>query len=153
VKDVREIGTAVGIGGSIRSALSSVASAIYIAVLTSRLIDTIPEKVVPAVVGAGLPQTSIIAYFAAAQQGTAAAFEAVEEITPAILEAGAAVYKVAYFDAFNAVFLSTIAFTVIAIVLAFWIPNMEKLMTNKVSVTLHSEKENAVSENIVAHIV
>jgi hypothetical protein len=37
VKDVREIGIATGLGGSVRSAVSSVASAIYIAVLANRL--------------------------------------------------------------------------------------------------------------------
>jgi hypothetical protein len=71
VKDVREIGTPIGLGGSVRSAVSSVASAIYIAVLTNRLTTTSPARVVPTIVGAGLPQSSISSYFEAVAAGTA----------------------------------------------------------------------------------
>jgi hypothetical protein len=146
VKDVREIGTATGLGGSIRSAVSSVASAIYIAVLTNRLTTTIPARVVPAIVGAGLPQTSIPSYFEAAAAGTAAAFAEVKGITPTIIAAGGAAYKVAYSQAFNTVFLTTIAFSALGIILAFGIPNVEKLMTNKIGVTLHNRKGEVMEE-------
>jgi hypothetical protein len=61
--------------------VASVASAIYIAVLTNRLTTTIPARVVPAIVGAGLPQTSIPSYFEVAAAGTAAAFGEVKGIT------------------------------------------------------------------------
>ncbi|KAK5023389.1 hypothetical protein LTS07_009264 [Exophiala sideris] len=137
IKDVRDIGVATGLAGSIRSAISAVAQAIYITVLSTRLTTTIPAVVVPAVEEAGLPQTSVLDYLAAASQGTAAAFANVQGITPQILAAGAEAYKVAYAQAFKTVFLTTIAFSAVAVVLSLWIPNVERLMTNKIGVTLH----------------
>lgn len=62
-------------------------------------------------------------------------------ITAKIIGAGAQAYKVAYSEAFKTVFLATIAFTGLGIILAVFVPNVEKLMTDKVGVTLHKTRK------------
>jgi uncharacterized membrane protein len=74
------------------------------------------------------------------------AFAEMKGITPAIIAAGGAAYKVAYSQAFNTVFLTTIAFSALGIILAFGIPNVEKLTTNKIGATLHNRKGEVMEE-------
>ena len=136
--DHQEIGGAGGVAGSTRSTISSIAEAVYLVVLSNRLGKTIPAVVVPAVLKAGLPATSVKAYFTAVTAGTAKALEAVPGISPNIMAAGANAYKYAYTDAYSTVFLTTIAFSAIAIVTACFTPNMDHLMTNDLAATLHT---------------
>ena len=60
--DQREYGTEIGTAGSIRSAISSVGSTVFISVLSNRLSETIPAEVPPADVAAGLPADSASAF-------------------------------------------------------------------------------------------
>ncbi|KAF2692137.1 TRI12-domain-containing protein [Lentithecium fluviatile CBS 122367] len=114
--DQREIGTAVR-GSSIRSAISTISSAVYISVLTNRLTQTIPAEVPKAVTQAGLPASSVPAFILANSQ------------------------------AYSTVFYTTIAFTGIAVVLSFFSPNVDDKMTGKIAVTLHKgDADNVVSE-------
>lgn len=117
--------------------ISTVAATIYVVVLTNRANKTIPDVVVPAVVKAGLPATSIASYFAAVTSGSAEALAKVTGVTPAIIAAGSRALQVAYCDAYRTVFLTSIAFSGIALVLCFFVPNAEDLMTRDVAVTLH----------------
>jgi hypothetical protein len=144
IHDQREIGAAAGVAGSTRSIISTVASTIYQVVLADRLKKTIPNEVVPAIMNAGLPASSITAYFAAVTAGTASAFEAVKGITPAIIAAGTRAYRIAYVEAFKTVFLTAIAFGVISILLACAVPNVEDLMTHDVAATLHSRGDETM---------
>ncbi len=44
IRDQNEIGVAVGVAGSVRSALSTLASTIYVAILNNRLAETVPAS-------------------------------------------------------------------------------------------------------------
>jgi hypothetical protein len=151
IKDQRDIGAAAGTAGSIRSAISTVGSTIYVIVLTSRLKETIPSQVPPAVIAAGLPASSVEAYMTAASAGSAAALEKIEGITPAIMAAGARAFQVAYSDAYRTIFYASIAFGVIAIALSFFVPNVDDLLTEKVSTQLHDRGNEVVDEEKVEH--
>lgn len=131
--DQREIGTAVGAAGSIRSAISSVASAVYLSVLSNRLTSTIPAQVPPALIAAGLPASSVPAFMTGFTTGS---FEKVVGVTDSIIAAGTRAYKVANSDAYSTVFYTTIAFTGIAVIVAFFSPNVDEKMTGDVAVTL-----------------
>jgi hypothetical protein len=144
IYDQREIGAAAGVAGSTRSIISTTASTVYQVVLRARLADTVPQKVAPAVISAGLPATSVPVYFTALTYGTADALAAVPGITPTVEAAGAHAYKIANAEAFRSVFLTSIAFGCIAIGLSFLIPNVDDLMTQDVAATLH--KRNNVAE-------
>jgi hypothetical protein len=134
--DQREIGTAVGAAGSVRSAISSVASAVYLTVLSNRLTQTIPTVVPPAVIAAGLPSSSVPTFL---QGFTTGSFSGVEGLTDAILAVGTQAYKTASAQAYSTVFYTTIAFTGIAVVISFFSPNVDDKMTGEVAVTLGKE--------------
>ncbi|CAO2652690.1 Nn.00g021010.m01.CDS01 [Neocucurbitaria sp. VM-36] len=57
-----EIGTAAGLAGSSRSAISTVASTMYSVVLASKITKELIQKIPAAVVSAGLPADSVPAY-------------------------------------------------------------------------------------------
>lgn len=93
IEDQREIGTYAGTGGSSRSLISTVCSIIYQSVLSNRLAVTIPAKVPPALIAAGLPADSVSAFLAAVQTGTTEAFDSVVGLTPAIQAVGVRAYQ------------------------------------------------------------
>lgn len=144
VEDPQEIGTALGAAGSIRSAISTVAATVYVVVLINRLAVTIPAVVPPAVVAAGLPESSVVAYLTAFGTGN---FTGIEGLTPAISAIGVAAYKEASAQAYKTVFLTTLIFSGIAMVLSVFNPNVDDKMTNEVAVTLHQRgNEQIVAE-------
>lgn len=114
VEDQQEIGTAVGMAGSIRSAISTICSSVYVAVLTNRLGQTIPKEVPPAVIQAGLAPSSVPAFLGGFTTGN---FSAVPGLTADITAVGVRAYKEANAHAYSTVFLTTIAFSGIAILI------------------------------------
>jgi hypothetical protein len=140
VKDQQEIGIAGGLAGSIRSGICGVIVAIYTTILTNRLGQTIPQQVPPALVDAGLPAASVPAFLAALTSGAAGAMRAVPGVTDGIVAVGTAAYKQANSDAYKTVYLSTLAFSGVAILLTFFAPNTEKYMTSQIAATLHREE-------------
>ncbi|KAE9365499.1 MFS general substrate transporter [Stipitochalara longipes BDJ] len=135
-----EIGTAVGVGASLRSTVSTIATTIYTAVLSNRLGHTIPTEVPPKLIAAGLPASSVEAFLSAVSVGTPEAFSKVAGLTSAIQAVGVAAYKVASSHAYQTVFYTTIAFSTLGLVCAFLCPNVDELMTGKVVATLHKHK-------------
>jgi len=144
IQDQRDIGAATGVSGSTRSVISTIASTIYQVVLRARLKKTVPVLVTPAVLKAGLPLSSLEAYFAALSVGTTKAFSMVPGITPEIQAAGSYADRVANVSAFKTVFFVSTAFSGIAILLSLFIPNVESLMTGEVSATLHQRHDENV---------
>jgi len=138
LNDQSEIGTGAGVAGSVRAAISAISSAVYSAVLSNRLSQTISSEVPSALINAGLPATSVADFIAAIAVGTPAAFGKVVGITDTITTVGLKAYKVANADAYRTVFLTTIAFSGLALVLSFFVPNVEERMTNDVAATLHN---------------
>jgi hypothetical protein len=114
---------------------------IYTVILTNKLTENIPAQVPPAVINAGLPETSVLGYMTAVAAGNATAIQSVPGISPAIIAVGTRAYKEASTGAYRTVFLSTIAFSVIGIICSFFLPNIGSLLTGEVSTTLHGKKE------------
>lgn len=115
--------------------------AIYVTIMTNRLGETIPAQVPPAVVDAGLPASSVPAFLQAFSLG-AEAFAAVPGITPQIIAIGTRAYQNASADAFRTVYLATIAFSGLSVILTWWAPNTDHLMSGKVAATLHHEAQS-----------
>ncbi|KAB5531436.1 fungal trichothecene efflux pump [Coniochaeta sp. 2T2.1] len=149
VTDQQLIGTAGGLAGSMRSGICAIIVAIYTTVLTNRMGQTIPAQVPPALVDAGLPASSVADFIGAI--GGGGALDAIPGITDKIIEIGTAAYKQASADAYRTVYLSTLAFSGIAIILTYWAPNTNKYMTDNIAATLHredvSDNEKVVSDN------
>jgi hypothetical protein len=146
IRDQAEIGTAVGVAGSMRSTVSTIASTIYTAILTNRLEKTIPHEVPPKLIAAGLPASSVSSFLSAITVGTPAAFGKVHGLTASIEAIGIAAYKVASSHAYQTVFYSTIAFSVLAVLLSLLTPNVEDQMTDRVIATLHRHKDEEIAE-------
>ena len=67
-------------------------------------------------------------------------------ITERIIAIGTRAYQDASADAYNTVYLVTIAFSGIAIILTWWAPNTEDLMTGNVAATLAHDAEGEGNE-------
>lgn len=144
VHDQREVGVAGGLAGSVRSLISSISQAVYVAVLTNRLTAEIPARVPPAVVAAGLPETSVASFIGAISAGSADAFARVPGATSGVIAIGVRAYKLANAAAFKDVYLTTIAFSAIAVILTWFAPNTEHLMTGEVAATLQHQGRKEV---------
>ncbi|OCK77436.1 MFS general substrate transporter [Lepidopterella palustris CBS 459.81] len=137
--DQSELGSSGGVAGSIRYLITSIATTVYTVTLTNRQAQEIPPRVTSAVEAAGLPPSSVAA-FIKALSGGASALDKVPGVTPRILAAGTRAYQEGNSSAFRTVFLSTIAFTGVALISALFLPDLEALMSNKVATTLGTEK-------------
>lgn len=143
LKDQKEIGIAGGLGASIRAAICAVLVAVYTTILNNRLTQATSSRVPPALVGAGLPAGSVADFVTIiSTAGTTApsdAYAGVQGVTDRIIEVGVRAYQMANVDAYRTVYLSTIAFSGVAIVLTFWAPNTEEYMTGRVAATLNRD--------------
>lgn len=138
-----EIGTAAGIAGSSRSAISTIASTVYSVVLTARVTQTLSTQVPAKLIAAGLPASSITQYMTAiAAGGSETLLSQIQGLTPEIINQGATAYRYAYADAYRTIFLVSLAFGGLAILVSFFIPDIDALMGGKVAAKLSGrEKE------------
>ncbi|ROT39633.1 MFS general substrate transporter [Sodiomyces alkalinus F11] len=136
--DQAQLGSASGVAGSIRFLISSIAATVYSVVLSNRLAVEVPAQVPGALVAAGLPEGSVADFMAALTTGS---FGGVAGLTDSILATGMRAYQVASNDAYRTVFLTNIAFSVVAIFCAVMMPDMDVHMTDKVATTLHQGKD------------
>jgi hypothetical protein len=84
-------------------------------------------------VKAGLPSADLPALFAAITAGTVTAMETVPGITPTVIGAVGDAVKVAYSQAFKTVYLTSIAFGGLSIIVALFITSVDDLMTDFVA--------------------
>ncbi|KAF2178198.1 hypothetical protein K469DRAFT_742079 [Zopfia rhizophila CBS 207.26] len=126
VCDQKDIGVAGGTAGAFRAGLCAILTAIYIAIMTNRLTSEISAQVPSALVSSSLPASSIPDFMTALTSGSTSAFETVQGISTEIIGVGVTAYKQANADAYRTVYLSTIAFTGIALILSYWAPDTEK---------------------------
>ena len=141
IDNQKEIGIAGGLGASIRAAICAILVAIYTTILNNRIAETTSTIVPPALIEAGLPPESVNDFISVVStSGTIAsgdAYEGVQGITDHIITVGVRAFKVANVDAYRTVYLSTIAFTGVAIILTFFAPNTEQWMQNHIAATLN----------------
>jgi hypothetical protein len=130
VWEPEDIGLVAGAMGSIRTASASIATSLYLSILSNQLMKYLPRYVVPAATEAGLPATSLKDLFAVI---TAGSFAKVPGITPEIEEVVSHAVKHAYSMSFRTVFLCTLPFGAIILVAAMISPNMEDYLTDDVA--------------------
>lgn len=133
IANQQDIGVACGMMGTIRSAMGAACSAIYSTVLSNQQSFNIPAEVVPAVLAAGLPTQSVTQFMQALTSGNTTLLEAVDGLTTTIVEDGSSALKQASADSYRVVFYSSIAFSTLAFVCAFFTANVEDRLTNTVS--------------------
>ncbi|KAF2429035.1 MFS general substrate transporter [Tothia fuscella] len=139
VHDQREIGIAGSLATTARAFISAILQAVYTTILSNRLPVTIAAQVPSALVAVGLPASSIPQFLAALSAGTTTVTNSVPGITEAISTVGVRAYKMTNAEAYKTVYLSTIAFTVVGLVCAFFTTDMDEFMSDKVAATLANE--------------
>jgi len=151
IEDQAEIGTAVGVGACWRSTVSTIASTIYTTILSNRLAHTIPTEVPPKLIAAGLPASSVAAFLSAVTVGTPEAFSKVAGLTTQIEAVGIAAYKLASSHAYQTVFFSTIAFSVLTVAGACGSPSVDSYMNDKIFATLHKDRDEEQGEKVATN--
>lgn len=145
-----DLGIALGLLGATRSTLATSAQAVFVSILTNKLIENVPKYVIPAAIGAGLPESSTGALLQGLAVGN---FTAVPNITPAIIDATISSNQVAYSESFKMVYLAAIAFGCCGIIAALNAPNSEAKFTNAIARKLHGkslDKKAAIHEKEMA---
>jgi hypothetical protein len=136
---------------NLQRVLANATVSIYTVILSNRLTATIPARVPPALLSAGLPADSIPSVLSAITLGTPEAWSEVEGLTPAIQAVGVRAYQEANASAYSTVFLSTIAFCGVGIICSFFAPNIDRFLTRDVVVQLQGKREGegrAVGEKV-----
>jgi hypothetical protein len=134
--EAQDIGLATGVLGSIRGMGGAIAQSLYVTILLNK-VGTYSAKYIPvAAEDAGLPAGSLEALFAALPTGD---LTSVPDITPKIIAAVGGASQHAYASAFKIVFLATIPFSVLLVISACFVPDMEKYLHNNVAKKLRGK--------------
>lgn len=112
--------------------------------------DQIPKKLAAVAIAHNFPMENLPALIKATvanAQGIPGAFASVPGINAALQQSAISALRLAYGVGFQKVFLSTIPFGVIATVLAFWIKDVQRYLTNHTAVQM--EKDGLFGEKKV----
>lgn len=143
LEDQADIGVGTGVAATMRGVIATLGTAVYVSVLSNRLAQTIPQEVPKALIGADLPASSIEAFIGAISTGS---FDDVPGATESIIAVGTAAYKQALALAYRTVFLTTLAFGLLTIILSFFYPNFDDRMPNETVAILRNKKDRAAIE-------
>lgn len=102
------------------------------AILQNKITENTESDVVPALLNAGLPASSVEGLLTALSSGSTAAINAVPGVTSQILTVAGTAIKAAYSDAFKIVFLATIPFGIVALIAAFFARDIDSRLTHNV---------------------
>jgi hypothetical protein len=142
----KDIGAAVGVLISGRTAIATIALAIYSTVQNNKLAHFITTTVVPAAEKAGIATDQIPALLDGFTTGS---FAGVRGLTPAILKTVTIAYQTAFSKAVQIVYLISIAFGILAIGGALLSPNPDSKFNTDVSRRMHGKENIAVEQREV----
>lgn len=132
---------ATGILALIRTASGSVLTAVFLAILSSKVPKQIASHVPPAALEAGLPSSSLSALFTALAAGTPTALSNVPGMTAAIETAVADAMAEAYAGAYAYVYYATIAVGAVGLIAVFAIKDYDSMLTTHVSRQIYKRGE------------
>ena len=111
------INTATSILVAARAIAASVASAVYVAIFSSRYKARLPAYVGKAAAMAGLPKSAIPIFVGDLAAGNVAALHSVPGVSPVIIAAGVAALKQAFLDSARVIFIIGAAIAGLSVVL------------------------------------
>ena len=126
------IATATALTTSARAVSATVFTAIFAAALNTRLDKYIPTYIAKAVVGAGLPKSSVGPFIGALTASNATAITSVPGVTPIIIDSGVAALKQAFADGLRVVFIIAAPFGALACIGCFFLGDLKKTMNYRV---------------------
>lgn len=134
--EVEDIGLAYGVSGTIKAGSGAVATSIYSTILQNKLSANIPKYVSQAATNAGLAPSSVPDLLKGLTSGN---FSTVAGLNPHILSLATDAYKTAYSESFKMVYLASLAFGGVAVVAAFFTPNMEHKFNDQIARRLQNK--------------
>ncbi|KAJ5270830.1 hypothetical protein N7505_006588 [Penicillium chrysogenum] len=125
IKNQEALGTAGGLSGCIRLAGTSVAVAMYNTILNNRLLQTIPAAVTPVALSAGVPE-SFIPQLIANLTRTNRVGGGIPGLTAGDVPLIQSAFQLGNSQAYSTVFLSTLGFGGVALILCFLIGGVDE---------------------------
>lgn len=150
LRSQEEIGTAGGLSGAVRIFGGCVAVAIYSTVLNNRLATTIPDRVIPAAIGAGLPNSSISALISGLEGEISVNPSNIPGLTDRIFDIASFAFRQANADAYKTVFYTSFAFSGIGMILCWFVAQNDASTLDFVAGHIHrpdEEKELEAQED------
>lgn len=142
----KDIGASIGVLISGRTTIACIALAIYSTVQANKIAQFTQSIVVPAAENAGIKPAAIPSLLAGFSTGS---FANVPGLTPKILATVTIAYQTAFSKAVQIVYLTSIAFGVLAILGALISPNPDAKFTTDVSRRMHGKENTMVGEKEV----
>jgi hypothetical protein len=129
------IATCVALSLSIRAIGGGIGYAVYFNVFKNKLANNLPKYIAQFAIQAGLPvasaETFVLTWLGAPDQ-----ISTVPGVTPAIIQGAVIGQRWGYAESLKWVWITSIPFGVIAIIMCIFIGNVTKYMTNRVAATL-----------------
>jgi hypothetical protein len=141
-----DIGTAAGLAGTARLLFGAVATAIFSNVTNQRYATELASRVRESVSGFGLPAADVTRLVAAARLNTAAAYAAIDSVTPEIRAAATLANKEAYLEGAHLSYLVALAFGCIAVIAALFIPSIDDRKWTKKTVAVQESDRKILQE-------
>ena len=144
-----DIGTAAGLAGTSRLLAGAVATAIFSNVTNNKYNQSLPAAVLANVRSFNLPTEAFTRLVVAAKANTAAAYQAVPGITPAIRAAATLGNKQAYLEGAHLSYQVALAFGLLGVICAFFIPSIDERKYTDRTVAVQSKDRKALEEHKV----
>ena len=112
------------------------------AILNNKVASNTDSHVVPALLKAGLPESSVEELLTSLASGSSSAIAAVPGVTSKIIAVAGATLKQAYFEFFKIVFLATIPFGAIALAASLFSKDIDSRLTHNVVRRLDTRGKN-----------
>jgi hypothetical protein len=145
-----DIGTAAGLAGTSRLLAGAVATAIFGKVTNNKYGDILPRRVRANIAPFDLSSDGITRLIIAARVNTAAGYEVIPGITPAIRAAASLGNKQAYLEGAHLSYLVALAFGLLGVVAAFFIPSVDKRKSTNKTVAVQRRDRRELQENETA---
>jgi hypothetical protein len=145
-----DIGTAAGLAGTSRLLAGAVATAIFGNVTNNKYGDVLPERVRANLAPFDLSADVITRLIVAAKANTAAGYATIPGITPAIRAAASLGNKQAYLEGAHLSYLVALAFGLLGVVAAFFIPSVDKRKYTNKTVAVQKQDRRVLQQKKIA---
>jgi hypothetical protein len=149
IKSQERLGTAGGLSGCIRLAGTSIAVAMYSTILNNRLSQTVPAAVGTAALSAGIPESSVPQLVAALDDGNSLRNITMDGLTSSTIPLIELAYQTGNAQAYSTVFLSTLGFGGLALILCLFIGGVDESDGEYVAAVIQNTNERVPAKSDV----
>ena len=125
---------------TLHTACVLIASSIFSAVLTIRTTKNVSTQVPAALASSGLNATSMTELISGIAGNPAGDFTSIPGVTSAIAKTALRACQNASADAYGTVFLSTLSFSIISIIISFWARNVNDKLTKDLTTPIYTRR-------------